>query len=1089
MQPFEGSSRLLPVRLIKPNDAMFFSILRFELKYWLKNVAFYVYAGLFFLFALLTMAGAAGLFGEGSSGIGVANSPFRLFSFSMFFGKLLLLLVPAIVGESIFRDYKSNIHSILYAYPITKQAYLPAKFLSGIGIVLLIAMAMLSGLMLGACLPGIDAGKVLPPDAGTGLQLLFLYLLPNILFAGALVFAVVAGGRNIYAGFISVLVLLLFREAVVRLTGGPDPGFAHMIADPFGETPILQATRHWSVAEMDALPLPLGAAIIFNRLVWLACAAAVFGYLFRRFSFNQNSSAVHTRPNPEQPGAAHASVGHLPQAPVPKVAPDFSIRQRVLAAWNLAAADFRFILSSGAFGSILAASAVFIAVLLLNANPVTGARLLPASWVILGLPMIFFSLLVQGLTFLYAGVLIHRARAARFSNITDATPMPDRVIFFSKLAALTLLQILLLALFMAVGVAIQAYSGYFDFGFGHYLFDLFVVHLPGFVIWALAALLVQTLFTNPYLGLFVLILGALGLENLPALGIEAAVFRFNQSPEPDFFLRYSDMNGHDHALASHLLHKAYWLLFGALLGGICLLLWQRGIARPFRERLRLARAKAAGQAGKLLVAGCIGVGLFGFWLFQETNKPLNKAPGDEAALLDRYEKRFGKYRHCAQPRIASVSLRLDLYPEIRSFHAHGHYILVNKTGRAMDTLLVRTGFDEQTVLDIPAGASRIEADSLLKCVVFKLEKTLGVGDSLRLNFTIRNRPNTLFARNSNLLANGTHLKSDLFPTIGFDSETDETHLNHYQRTDSDRIPLEIVVGTTPTQTAIAPGYLLREWHEQGRRFFHYKTDHDIKLVFSVLSGEYALLRENYRDTDLRIYHHPPHTHNLPQMLAGMKAALDYHTEFFGPYQHQQAQIIEFPRSEGTYATTAANCIPVSEVRFLNDSRSLAGSGVDIAFYVAAHELAHQWWGNQVIPADAAGATMLTESIAEYATARVYERHYGKKSALKFLEIQRNRYREGRANETGDESPLIHVRPDQSYIAYGKGALAFYALSERIGEENLNAALRQFLEKNRFQGPPYPTASNLIDDLKRAAPDSLRYLVRDWFETVGPVVER
>lgn len=33
---------------------MFFAILRFELQYWLKHLAFYVYAALFFLFALLT---------------------------------------------------------------------------------------------------------------------------------------------------------------------------------------------------------------------------------------------------------------------------------------------------------------------------------------------------------------------------------------------------------------------------------------------------------------------------------------------------------------------------------------------------------------------------------------------------------------------------------------------------------------------------------------------------------------------------------------------------------------------------------------------------------------------------------------------------------------------------------------------------------------------------------------------------------------------------------------------------------------------------------------------------------------------------
>lgn len=79
--------------------------------------------------------------------------------------------------------------------------------------------------------------------------------------------------------------------------------------------------------------------------------------------------------------------------------------------------------------------------------------------------------------------------------------------------------------------------------------------------------------------------------------------------------------------------------------------------------------------------------------------------------------------------------------------------------------------------------------------------------------------------------------------------------------------------------------------------------------------------------------------------------------------------------------------------------------------------------------------MITESITEYITAKIYEKKYGKHSALKFLKIQRDRYLTGRANETEEEVPLYLVNPEQSYISYGKGAIAFYILSEFIGEEN------------------------------------------------------
>jgi len=1076
---------------------MFFSIFRFELKYWLKNASLYVYASVFFLLALLSMAGACGIFGEGSAGPGIANAPVRILTFALLFNKILLLLLPAIVGESIHRDYKSNIHSILYSYPFTKRDYLCAKFASSIAVVLGIALLLLLGLLLGPQMPGADPAKTTAPNLGVYLHIFLLYLAPNLFLTGVLVFAVVVVGRNIYAGFISVLLVLLVREMLSRLTGGAHAGVAGLLTDPFGETTTLFFTKNHTPAELDTLPIPLEPVFLVNRLIWLSVAAFGFWFVYRWFSFDQNAVTRRWKKTKTTPQGKPPS-GGLAKTELPRMNPDFSFGQQVKSVWWLARTDFKYIANSGAFRSILAVGALFIAVVLLNMNPQTDTKLLPVTWAVLGIPVLFFSLLVQGLTFLYAGMLVHRAKAAKMNDLVDVTPAPNWTFFWSKWLALVQMQVVVLALVLVAGVAVQAYEGYPNFEIGHYLFDLYIIHLPGFVAWAFVALLVQTVFTNPYLGFFILILCAFGIENLPALGVHSPVFRFNQTPEPDFFLKYSDLNGYSHALPVHLLYRSYWIAFGLVLGGIALLFWPRGVALSFRERLRIAKTRLSGKMAFALPAVSAGVLCFGGLLFQAENSPANTqlTAAQEQQQLERFQREFGKYRESAQPRIISVFFNLNLFPESQSFQASGHYVLVNKTARPLDTLLLKSGYEEVTTVAFSRSADKIREDTMFKFSMYRLKTPLAPGDSMRMSFTIQSKPNTLFTRNSNVLANGTHLKNDIFPRLGYFADTakklptDSTaRRNHYQSIDADRIELEAIISTSSRQTALAPGYLLREWTEKDRRFFHYKTERDIKFVFSILSGEYALLQENYRGVDLRIYHHPQHTYCLPQMLAGLKAALDYNTAFFGAYQHRQAQIIEFPRSEGTYATTAANCIPISEIRFINDSRNPADGAVDIAFYVAAHELSHQWWGNQVVPADALGATMLTESIAEYITAKVYERQYGKKSALRFLEIQQNRYLGGRADETQGESSLILVRPDQSYIAYGKGALAFYQLSERIGEENLNAVLRVFLDKNKFQGPPYPTAPDLLDYLKRATPDSLQHLVRDWFEAIGPVEEK
>lgn len=65
----------------------------------------------------------------------------------------------------------------------------------------------------------------------------------------------------------------------------------------------------------------------------------------------------------------------------------------------------------------------------------------------------------------------------------------------------------------------------------------------------------------------------------------------------------------------------------------------------------------------------------------------------------------------------------------------------------------------------------------------------------------------------------------------------------------------------------------------------------------------------------------------------------------------------------------------------------------------------------------------------------------------------------------------------------------YELQERIGEKNVNMALRNFLKDWRsFNNPSkpnrYATTLDLIQYLREATPDSMQYVVTDLFERVN-----
>ncbi len=59
----------------------------------------------------------------------------------------------------------------------------------------------------------------------------------------------------------------------------------------------------------------------------------------------------------------------------------------------------------------------------------------------------------------------------------------------------------------------------------------------------------------------------------------------------------------------------------------------------------------------------------------------------------------------------------------------------------------------------------------------------------------------------------------------------------------------------------------------------------------------------------------------------------------------------------------------------------------------------------------------------------------------------------------------------------------YALSDYIGEDKLNGALRGFLEKNRYAKSPYPDTRGFVAAMREATPPELQYLITDMFESI------
>jgi hypothetical protein len=298
--------------------------------------------------------------------------------------------------------------------------------------------------------------------------------------------------------------------------------------------------------------------------------------------------------------------------------------------------------------------------------------------------------------------------------------------------------------------------------------------------------------------------------------------------------------------------------------------------------------------------------------------------------------------------------------------------------------------------------------------------------------------------------------------------------------DGDWIDFEAIVSTVKDQTAITPGVLLKDWIEGNRRFFHYKTQQKILKYFPLISARYSVKQDKWQDIDIEIYHHPTHGYNIDMMIAAIKKSLAYFSTNFSSYQFKYLRVVEFPRYQ-LYGECFPGVIAVSEgygfiARF-------DPSQVAYIFRVLAHEVAHMWWGHQIIGANVQGMFVLSETMAQYSALMVAKNEYQQSKLNDYIQIRTDSYFRGRAREIREEVPLLYTNSETPYLSYEKGMVVMNALWDYIGETAINKAMRDFLKEKAFREPPFPTSVEWLKTLEQVTPDQLKYIFTDMFTTI------
>ena len=1080
---------------------MFAAIFRFELGYRLRQPMVYVFAALFFFMAFMAIATDSVMIG-GAIGNVARNAPYVIIQMLTFLSGMGLVIVAILVASAVNRDRELGTYELFFATPLDKTPYLAGRFAASVMLAFATMFAAAAGILVSSLMPWQDPEHLVAFRWIPYVYALGVFVLPNLLIAGSIFFAVATLTRRAFFAYVAMIGFLCLWGVGQALTRDLDNQLIAALLDPLGLGSFQLTTRYWTVVERNTMLLPLSGHLLANRVIWIGLAMGVLLLTRHRFKMEVGERMASRRTRLLTAVEPITTAAATMTSPIPAVRTTFTRRTR-FAQWRcqmlgeiggvLHSVPFIVIMIFGLFNLMISLIARFEGTI---SYPVTTLMLRSIDGA--------FDQFLLIVIVIYAGEMVWRERQTRMHELIDALPVPDWIPLTAKLTALAVICVMALTAAMLTTIGFQLAGGYQHVELPLYLKGLFVVSLCGWLQLCVLALFVQVLANQKYVGYLLMVLYFAAMEALPVMGFEHHLYVFGTTPKAP----YSDMNGYGHFVAPLFWFNLYWSLFATGLMLLANLLFVRGTESRVRSRLRQAIERLARRNANALTAVSIGLVLVGAWIFYNTNV-LNeyRTSGDENRVLALYERRYKQYEGLPQPRVTGVQLAVDIHPDSRRADIHGDLHLVNKTSAPIDALHLLVSRDlTVNTIDLPAATTEV-ADREVGYHIYRLAVPLTPGAAMDVSFDVSLITRGFVNDGSNLriVENGTFFSnSEYVPRIGYAREDEladpgdrkdeglpprarmaavddpqalrAVPLSH----DADRLDFEATVSTSLDQIAIAPGYLQREWTEGDRRFFHYRMDAPIFSLYGFLSGRYEVRRDKWNDVDIAVYHHPTHTYNVDRMIDSVKKSLAYFTANFGPYQHRQVRIIEFPRYH-KFAQSLPNTIPFSEsAHFIDDVRD--EDNIDMVFYITAHEVAHQWWGHQVCGGAVQGWSMIIESMAQYSALMVMEKEFGRDRMKRFLAYELDRYLSGRAKERFDEMPIMLVE-NQPYIHYNKGSLVMYALRDYIGEETFNAALRRFVSAEAYQGPPYTNTVAFLDYVRQVVPEEMQYLIEDMFETI------
>ena len=998
------------------------------------------------------------------------NSPYTIGFMTGLLSLVIIFFAIIFATQILFKDLDSKFDILIFSYPFSKQTYLQGKFLAFFLQTFLSFTFLMIGFVIGQNL-----------RTGSEIQHYFNfwhYFYPLLIFGGINCFIVcsflffisfstnkkllvVVGGLFLYVLYMVILVFSNSPFMAGSLPQSLETQQLSALIDPFGISSYFFEARTLSAQQKNEIVVSFSGYLLINRIVFLTISILLLLLTYRIFSFStfsQNKSKNKSKKLITDVSFTH----NLEHFTTTKSVFGFAVG--IKSVMSFARIDLIYLFKSITIVAVSILLLFFVG-MEMYAEIEKGIRL-PQKYASSGLMSTTisenFHLFGMLIAIYFINDLYWRSHSSGFSLIEKST-------YFSKsklsghFLSVCILLFFLTAILVFEGLVFQLVYDYFHIDWNAYLGTVLFNTFP-LILFSAFMLFINDIIKNRFFALGVSVVVGFSFAgpvskkiiSYPLLGIFS-----------DYKGAYSDFNGYG-IYASAFVER---LLFGL---GVVAFLWL------INESIKTKKWNVRQITFTVIL---LTSGVFTGSLFMKGYIPQNE---DEKLVRSaQYEKNFKHYENLSQPTITDINTEIELYPSENSYQINGTYQLVNQTDKPIHKILINFHPDlkiESALLITDSESKKIGH----KITEIYLKRALQPGKTAGLNFKISYRWYAVNGHDSfnSIIENGSFMRiSRYYPTFGYQQNNEiedegkrtefklgkQSELKKLEAREvfkKDFINLAMTVSTEKDQTAVGTGDLIQHYVKNNRTYFRYKAE-NIPFRFAVSSAKYKTKTTVYKGITINIFYQEKHSENVNHLIENAKVSLDYCTQNFGKYPFKTVNFAEVSSFTKGFAATAYPSSIFMTEDMLFHANINADQNQDVINELAGHELSHLWWGNsQIDPDDREGAVMLTETLAMYTEMMLYKKMHGKEKMMERVNIHQQIY----DNEKGlsENQPLYKVTGENTHISYSKGAVIMVKLSDLIGEDKVNAALKAFLLHNQY--PKKPTSLDLLKEFYKVSPN-------------------